>query len=188
MQTRFEIGSKVYSSQHGAGEVIAVDGSGENEKLTIRFERAGVKTLMSAFSVLEPAEEPLPPAPTPGTSRGGPDIAEIRQALREVIAGELGLAEVRLLDRWRGGRLVIRSGREGQKDKEIPIDDFFHKIVMVRDRLRVLEQKINAHAGLSDADKVELQQYVTRIYGSLTTFNVLFADRDDWFVGQKGEE
>ena len=98
----------------------------------------------------------------------------------------MGLSDIRMLDRWKGGTVVIRPGREGQKQKEIPIDDLFHKIVMLRDRLRVLEQKINAHTVLSDAEKVDLQQYITRIYGTLTTFNVLFADRDDWFVGQKG--
>ena len=92
-----------------------------------------------------------------------------------------------MLDRWKGGSLVLKPGKPGQKEKEVPIDDFFHKIVMVRDRLRVLEQRINSHTGLSDADKVELQQYVTRVYGTLTTFNVLFADREDWFVGQKGD-
>ena len=93
-----------------------------------------------------------------------------------------------MLDRWKGGSLIMRPSREGQKEKELPLDDFFHKIVMVRDRLRVLEQKLNSHPGLSSADKVELHQYITRIYGSLTTFNILFADREDWFVGQKGEQ
>ena len=111
------------------------------------------------------------------------DIGEFRRVLREVLSEELGVGSVELGARWEGGEIILKPGKPGTADKHIPIDAFFHKIVMVRDRLRVLEQKLNTHTGLSDADKVQLQSYITACYGSLTTFNVLFGRRDDWFVG-----
>ena len=98
-----------------------------------------------------------------------------------------GLTElVPLGDKWKGGMMVLQSGDKAIKPKEIPIDVFFHKIVMARDRLRVLEQQINGHKSLSDEEKVNLQQYITRIYGSFTTFNVLFKNKEQYFVGEKG--
>lgn len=111
---------------------------------------------------------------------------EFRDVLREVIRDELGVAEVELGGRWVGGEMVLKPGKEGTAEKRIPIEALFHKIIMIRDKLRVLEQKVNTHATLSVEDKVQLQQYVTQCYGSLTTFNILFADRDDGFTGQKG--
>jgi len=90
-----------------------------------------------------------------------------------------------IADKWKGGKIILEPGT-ATANKEVPIDTFFHKIVMVRDRLRVMEQKINA-SKLDDAEKVDLQQYITRIYGSLTTFNVLFKSTNDYFVGDKSK-
>lgn len=116
------------------------------------------------------------------------DANEFRRVLRYVIRDELGVGEVPMAGKWKGGEVVLRPGGEGLQEKRIPIDALFHKIVMIRDKLRVLEQKINSNPKLADDEKVQLQQYVTGVYGSLTTFNVLFADKDDQFVGQKGDE
>jgi hypothetical protein len=91
-------------------------------------------------------------------------------------------------DRWIGGTMILKPKDSNLTPKEIPIDAFFHKVVMLRDRLRVLEQGINSHKKLTDEDKVNLQQYITRCYGSLTTFNVLFKIKDHQFVGEKGKE
>jgi hypothetical protein len=92
---------------------------------------------------------------------------------------------VKLGDRWTGGTILIQPKDTSLKPKEIPIEVFFHKIVMARDRLRVLEQNINSNKNLTDEEKVNLQQYITRIYGSFTTFNVLFKNKEHWFVGDK---
>lgn len=107
------------------------------------------------------------------------DREELRQAVREVL--EQMEANVRMADKWEGGTLVLKPGLSSLQSKEIPIEAFFHKVVMVRDKLRVLEQKVNAHQKLSDVEKVEMQQYITRCYGSLTTLNVLFKHEEDKF-------
>ena len=113
------------------------------------------------------------------------DADEFKAVLRAVIQEELATGTVDLGGRWLGGEVIMKPGKEGVQEKRIPLEAFFHKIVMVRDKLRVLEQKINAHPKLDDEEKVQMQQYVTQCYGSLTTFNVLFANQDDGFVGQK---
>ena len=115
------------------------------------------------------------------------DADEFRSILRDVIRDELGVSNVDIAGKWDGGEVIIKAGKEGVQDKHIPIESLFHKIVMIRDKLRVLEQKVNSHPKLSDEEKVQMQQYVTQCYGTLTTFNVLFADREDGFIGQKSE-
>lgn len=116
------------------------------------------------------------------------DESTFRSVLREILRDELALGDASIAEKFRGGELILKPGKEGLKEARIPIDALFHKVVMVRDRLRVLEQKINQHPRLSDDEKVSLQQYVTGCYGSLTTFNVLFRDDDDRFVGASGKE
>jgi hypothetical protein len=142
----------------------------------------------------EPAPSPAParadPAPRPSfTSAPLPEEItdmtreEFAQAIREALRDEA--PEVRLAPKWEGGTVVLRPGDPSTQPKEIPLDGLFHKVVMIRDRLRVLEQKINANEKLTDSEKVDMQQYVTRCYGSLTTFNLLFRDVRVRFVGEK---
>jgi hypothetical protein len=130
-----------------------------------------------------------PRAYGPTIDLGGDDVDTnaLKALIRDVLAEDGVLGETAIGKRWEGGVMILKPGVEGQQSKEVPIEAFFHKIVMLRDRLRVLEQRINAHDKLSDAEKVEMQQYVTRCYGSLTTFNVLFRNKEDQFVGAKGD-
>lgn len=113
---------------------------------------------------------------------------EFRQVLREVIRDELGVADPPIGARWEGGECILKPGKAETQEKRIPIEALFSKVVMIRDKLRVLEQKINAHPKLAAEEKVQMQQYITGCYGSLTTFNVLFGNKSDSFVGQKGED
>jgi hypothetical protein len=115
------------------------------------------------------------------------DVRKIMQVFRAALNAEESVSGV-IGDRWAGGQLVLKPGRGGTQEKAVPIESFFRKIVNVRERLRVLEQRINGHPKLTDADRLELQEYVTRAYGSLTTFNVLFADPADRFVGTSSKE
>ena len=117
-------------------------------------------------------------------------FSEAEQGLAKVLKAWLGFSPetVPLGDKWINGTMVLNPGTSGLQSKEMPIESFFHKIVMMRDRLRVLEQQINAHKGLSDEEKVNLQQYITRCYGTMTSFNLLFKNKDDYFVGESSKE
>lgn len=116
------------------------------------------------------------------------DPYDLRYTLKKLLEEYSDISEPVLLgERWKGGTLVLQPADKSLKAKEMPIETFFHKIVMLRDRLRVLEQKVNAHKILDDGEKVEMQQYITRIYGSLTSFNVLFRYQANQFVGDKGD-
>ena len=112
--------------------------------------------------------------------------ADLEGLLRRIIREETGISPVVPADKWRGGLLVLRPGTAGVQEKSWPIETFFHKVVMLRNRLRTLEQQVNA-SDLSEADKVKLQSYISGCYGTLTSFNVLFADESDQFKGSGGD-
>jgi hypothetical protein len=142
-----------------------------------RVPRPSAPVVHRAGGVPSPELPPLPEELTDMTRE------EFVQAIREALRDEG--THVRLAPKWEGGSVVLKPGDPQTQPKEISLDALFHKVVMIRDRLRVLEQKVNGHPKLSDAEKVEMQQYVTRCYGSLTTFNLLFQDERDKFVGEK---
>ena len=119
-------------------------------------------------------------------AKTGLSVAEVEKVMEYILDKYGALSEVVPLgEKWMGGNMILQPANTELKPKEIPIEAFFHKIVMLRDRLRVLEQNINSHTVLSDEEKVNLQQYITRIYGSLTTFNVLFSEKEHYFTGVK---
>lgn len=166
-------GDLVRHEQHGIGRIEGTAGAGAAVECTVYFPRLG-KTVAAPEEELQALSEAETTA-----------YEMMKLAAYEVRAEELpGTA---LGARWAGGEMVLKPGDAGLASKSIPVETFFHKIVMVRDRLRVMEAQINAHKVLTDGEKVDLQQYITRIYGSLTSFNVLFKDKGDHFVGQKGE-
>lgn len=111
----------------------------------------------------------------------------VKAALREVLEEEAGYGRYELGPRWTGGKVILQPADPSLQAREIPLDAFFKKITAVREKLRILEQKINNHPTLSPEDKAELQQQLSRAYGSLTTFNFLFKNDEDRFVGMKGE-
>lgn len=170
------VGTRVDHPRYGEGIV-------SKNKITsyeIFFERGGKIEITKSnadLTILEsPADKP----------RNSLTLAEIEKVLRYVLDQQGALQEVVPMgDKWIGGNMILQPANASLKPKEIPVEVFFHKIVMLRDRLRVLEQNINSHAVLTDEEKINMQQYITRIYGSLTTFNILFADKDQYFVGAK---
>lgn len=113
---------------------------------------------------------------------------ELKSLIREAMDEERGGALAPMAPKWEGGSLVLKPADPALQARELPLDALLHKVIMIRDRLRVLEQKLNGHPKLSDAEKIDLQSYLTKCYGSLTTFNVLFRDREDGFAGTGGRE
>jgi hypothetical protein len=171
------VGMRVRHPQYGIGTVKTI---GEHTA-EIRFEDAQ-RTVEPSASGLEPAE-----AQANVSGLQMPLKTFVDQTAQAVVQA-LGLEKSdtfvdQLGARWYKGKLVMHPSDPTLQTKEVPLDVFFHKIVMIRNNFRVLEQKINAHEKLSDAEKVEMQQYITRCYGSLTTFNVLFRNKEDQFTG-----
>ena len=171
------IGTRLQHTQYGPGVIVGV----KYATYLISFINQGVKEIDKNDTHLE---EIIPENVTVEIETH----SEVEKSVLKILRLWGGIAEVvKLGDRWEKGTLILQPADRSLKPKEIPIEDFFHKIVMLRDRLRVMEQQINAHKILTDEDKVNLQQYITRIYGSLTTFNVLFKNKEQWFVGEKGK-
>jgi hypothetical protein len=170
------VGTRVDHPRYGEGII-------SKSHLTIYeifFEKGGKMELTKYNPDIRVISEPE------NKPRTGLTLAEVEEAISFVLNKYQGLSQVvKIGDKWKGGMLVMKPANLDLQPKDVPIETFFHKIVMVRDRLRVLEQNINSHPSLTDEEKVEMQQYITRAYGSLTTFNILFAEKDDYFVGQK---
>lgn len=175
-QLHLGIGTRLQHSHYGPGVIVGV----RYATYLISFFNHGIKEIDKGDDKLE---EIIPENVTEEIETHSDVERSLLKMLRLWSSPE---EIVPLGERWVGGAMLLQPKDATQKPKEIPIDIFFHKIVMTRDRLRVLEQQINSHKLLSDADKVNLQQYITRIYGSLTSFNVLFRNKEHWFVGEKG--
>lgn len=172
--SKLGIGSRVEHPAYGTGVVIRK----HKAAYDICFTQYGIKLVGYEYNKLKVIEAI--------ESNDEVTFNDMEKSLIKVLRSFSDASEiVELGDKWKDGTLILKPYEDQLQPKELPIDSFFHKIVMVRDRLRVMEQRINSSKGLSDEEKVNLQQYITRIYGSLTTFNVLFKYKDDHFVGSR---
>jgi len=169
------IGSRINHTEHGKGVVTNVT----SKHYWVTFIDKGLETLElnEDFEVIEAAEDDVDTV----------SFYEVEKSLKDILKKWSDVSEVvSIADKWKGGKLILEPGDTNLQGKELPIDTFFHKITMVRDRLRVMEQKINS-SNLEEQEKIDLQQYITRSYGSLTSFNVLFKLKSQQFVGQRSK-
>lgn len=172
MQKLLGIGSRIKHETHGAGVVTNVT----SELYWVTFIDKGLETITfdDHFEVIEAVEDEVDTI----------SFYEVETTLKNLLKQYSDISEiVPIAEKWKGGTMTLSPKESSLSSKDIPIDTFFHKIVMVRDRIRVMEQKINASKTLEDQDKIDLQQYITRVYGSLTTFNVLFKNASQQFKG-----
>ncbi len=170
------IGSRINHSEYGKGVVTNVT----SKHYWVTFIDNGLETidLDSEFEIIEAAEDEVDTV----------SFFEVESSLVKILKKWSDVSEVvSIADKWKGGTLILQPADTNLQSKELPIDSFFHKITMVRDRLRVMEQKINSSNNLDEQEKIDLQQYITRSYGSLTTFNVLFKLKSQQFVGQRSK-
>ncbi len=177
-QTNLGIGTRLQHPHYGPGVIVGI----RYASYLISFIHHGVKELEKTDDKLE---EIIPE----NVSAEIETYSEAEKSLLKILRLWGGITEnVPLGEKWTNGTLLLQPADKSLKPKEIPIEDFFHKIVMLRDRLRVLEQNINSSKNLSDEEKVNIQQYITRCYGTLTTFNVLFRNKEQYFVGEKSSK
>ena len=174
-QTTLGVGTRLQHTLYGPGVIVGI----RYATYLISFINHGIKEI-------DKTDEKLDDIIPENVSEEIETNSETERSLLKILRLWGGLTEtVPLGEKWTKGTLLLQPADKSLKPKEIPVEDFFHKIVMLRDRLRVLEQNINSNKTLSDEEKVNIQQYITRCYGSLTTFNVLFKNKEHWFVGEK---
>ena len=172
------IGSRVRHTEFGAGVIVQV----KPDDYTITFMEKGMREIERTSTQLEVID-------ANDQETDLVSLADIEVIMVNLLNKYSDIQQrVDLGQKWMGGKVVLEPGDTSLKAKEIPMEVFFNKIIMLRDRLRVLEQRINAHDKLTEEDKVNMQQYITRCYGSLTTFNVLFKYSTDSFIGDKGSK
>jgi len=177
-QLTLGIGTRLQHTQNGPGVIVGI----RYATYLISFIYHGIKEIDKNDPKLE---EIIPENVTEEIETH----SQVEKSLLKILRLWNDVNEVVPLgDRWKGGTMLLQPADKSLKPKEIPVEDFFHKIVMLRDRLRVLEQNINSNKKLTDEEKINVQQYITRCYGSLTTFNVLFKNKEHWFVGEKGSK
>lgn len=172
------VGTRLQHTQYGPGVIVGV----KYATYIISFIHHGIKEI-------DKTDEKLEEIIAENVTAEVETVSAVEKSLLKILRQWSDVTEVVPLgDKWIGGSMILQAADKTLKPKEIPVEDFFHKIVMLRDRLRVLEQNINSNKKLSDEDKVNIQQYITRCYGSLTTFNVLFKNKEQWFVGEKSSK